>query len=138
MLARNSQHFRFLGDLERAVMVHLWSTGPADAKAVHRAIGRERGITHNTVQSTLKRLQEKGILHRYKVRHAYIYEPRSDRRTFEREVLGDVICEFVDGKTDDMISAFVDLAEREGEEQLERLEALVAGRLNNRGDREET
>lgn len=131
MPTHTSPHFRFLGDLERAVMEHLWSSGPADAKAVHRAIGHERGITHNTVQSTLKRLQEKGILDRHKVRHAYIYEPKTDRRAFEREVLGNVIGELMDGESDAMISAFVDLTERAGEEQLERLEALVASRLRS-------
>lgn len=132
-------HFHLLGDLERTVMEYLWSTGPADAKAVHRAIGRERGITLNTVQSTLKRLQEKGILDRHKVSHAYIYEPRFDRQAFGREVLGDVIGELMggmngrSGNTDAVISAFVDLTERAGEDQLERLEALVSERLKGRG-----
>lgn len=134
-----SPHFRFLGDLERAVMEHLWSTGPADAKAAHKAIGRERGITLNTVQSTLKRLQEKGILERHKVSHAYIYEPRVDRQAFGLEVLSDVIGELMggmdvkDGNTDAVISAFVDLTERAGEDQLERLEALVSERLKRSG-----
>lgn len=96
------------------------------SEAAHLAVGKQRGITLNTVQSTLKRLQEKGILERYKVRHAYIYEPRSDRRSFEREILGDVITRLMEEKTDAMISAFVDLTERAGEEELERLEALVA------------
>ena len=111
MSEQPSPHFRLLGDLERTVMEHLWSTGPADAKAVHRAIGRERGITLNTVQSTLKRLQEKGILDRHKVSHAYIYEPRVDRQAFGRVVLGDVIGELMggmdgrDGNTDAVISA---------------------------------
>ena len=135
MSEHTSSHFRLLGDLELAVMEHLWSTGPGDAKAVHRALGRKRGITLNTIQSTLKRLQEKGILDRHKVSHAYIYEPRFDRRAYGREVLGDVIGELMgemggkDGDTEAVICAFVDLTERAGEAQLERLESLVAERL---------
>jgi predicted transcriptional regulator len=134
MPSQTSPHFKFLGDLERAVMEHLWTEGPADAKAVHRAIGRRRGITLNTVQSTLKRLREKGILERRKIRHAYVYETLSDRRTFGCDVLGDVIGELMDGKADAMISAFVDLTERAGEEQLKRLEELVTHRLGRRGE----
>src|SRR5689334_7057641 len=45
-----------LGDLESAVMNHLWAGGDGDAKAVHEKLGKRLGITLNTVQSTLKRL----------------------------------------------------------------------------------
>jgi predicted transcriptional regulator len=137
-------HFRLLGNLERAVMEHLWSTGPADAKAVHKAIGTERGITLNTVQSTLKRLEEKGVLHRRKVSHAYVYEPRVGRQTFGREVLDDVIDELMggmkggDGNADAVISAFVDLTERAGEDQLKRLESLVTERLKSRRQKQKS
>jgi hypothetical protein len=48
-----------LGELETAVMNHLWSGGDGEAKAVHAALGKRRGITLNTLQSTLKRLFEK-------------------------------------------------------------------------------
>jgi len=128
-----TRHFKLLGDLERAVMEHLWSSGEGgDAKTVHGAIGRRRGITLNTVQSTLKRLHVKGLLRRRKQSHAYVYEPAADRETFGREVLGDVVGELLDGRADAMVSAFVDLTERAGEKQLERLEALVASRLRDR------
>jgi hypothetical protein len=45
-------------------MEHLWNTAEGEAKAVHTALGRHRGITLNTIQSTLKRLFEKGLLSR--------------------------------------------------------------------------
>ena len=37
-------------------MNHLWSGGDGEAKAVHAALGKRRGITLNTIQSTLKLL----------------------------------------------------------------------------------
>jgi hypothetical protein len=43
-----------LGELEKAVLEHLWSVEAADAKAVHSIIGTQRGITLNTIQSTLR------------------------------------------------------------------------------------
>ena len=119
----------FLGDLELAVMEHLWDRGEGDAKTVHRAIGRRRRITVNTVQSTLKRLFEKSLLMREKVSHAYVYAPRTDRETFHQTVLEQVMERLMKGEADAMLAAFVDLTERAGAEQLERLERLVAARL---------
>ena len=50
-----------LGDLETAVLEHLWAAEPADVKAVHGAIGKKRRITLNTVQSTMERLHREGM-----------------------------------------------------------------------------
>ena len=118
----------FLGELETAVMAHLWSQGEGDAKAVHSALGKQRGITLNTVQSTLKRLYEKGLLARDKVSHAHVYSPRVGRDEFQRGALGELIGELMGGRADAMLSAFVELTERAGPEHLDRLERLVAER----------
>lgn len=117
-----------LGELETAVMEFLWQGGEGEAKAVHLGLGSARGITLNTIQSTLKRLFEKGLLRRDKVSHAHVYKPRVGREEFHRGVLGGVIDELMGGQTDAMVSAFVDLTERAGPEHLERLEAMVAAR----------
>jgi predicted transcriptional regulator len=72
-----------LGELETAVMNHLWADGDGEAKAVHRALGKRRGITLNTIQSTLKRLFEKNLLVREKVSHAHVYRPSMTRTEFD-------------------------------------------------------
>ncbi len=118
----------FLGELEMAVMDHLWEHGPGDVRAVHGAVGEQRRITPNTVQSTLKRLHEKGLLERRKVSHAYVYGPACTRAQFQRDALDEVVQHLMSGEPDAMLAAFVDLTERAGPEQLERLEALVAAR----------
>lgn len=118
-----------LGELETAVMVHLWAGGDGDAKAVHAALGEARGITLNTIQSTLKRLFEKGLLARDKVSHAHVYRVDVTRAEFHRDLLGELVGELMDREGDVMVSAFVDLAERAGPEHLARLEALVAERM---------
>jgi predicted transcriptional regulator len=118
----------WLGELETAVMDHLWAGGEGDAKAVHAALGRRRGITLNTVQSTLKRLYEKALLSRDKVSHAHVYRPRVSRQDFQRGLLDHLVTEVMGGEASAMVSAFVDLTERAGPEHLERLEAMVAER----------
>ncbi len=118
-----------LGELETAVMVHLWAGGDGDAKAVHAVLGEPRGITLSTIQSTLKRLFEKGLLARDKVSHAHVYRVAVTREQFHRGLLGTLVGELMDHGADAMVSAFVDLAEQAGPEHLARLEALVAERV---------
>lgn len=118
----------WLGELESAVMDYLWAGGDGEAKAVHQALGERRGITVNTIQSTLKRLYEKALLARDKVSHAHVYRPRISREDFQRGLLDQLVTELMRGEASAMVSAFVDLTERAGPEHLARLEAMVAER----------
>lgn len=117
-----------LGELESSVMNHLWSSGEGDVKTVHAALGRRRGITLNTIQSTLKRLFEKGLLEREKVSHAHIYRPSLSREAFHRGLLGELVGNMMMGQSDMVVAAFVDLVERAGPDHLAALEAMVAER----------
>lgn len=113
-------------------MGHLWDGADGEAKAIHRALGRRRGITLSTIQSTLKRLFEKDLLVRDKVSHAHVYRPRLSREDFQRGALGELVDELMRGEAGAMVSAFVDLTERAGPQHLARLEALVAERRRSR------
>jgi predicted transcriptional regulator len=117
------------------VLEHLWAQGPADAKAVHRALGRSRGITLNTVQSTLKRLYEKGLLEREKISHAHVYTARRTRGEQHRADLEGLVGALFEAQADLAVAAFVDWTERAGPEHLARLEALVAQRRKGQGQR---
>lgn len=123
-----------LGDLERAVLEYLWQEGAAEVKTVHAVIGQARGITHNTVQSTLKRLWKKELLTREKDGRAYVYAPAVDRETLTERSVGAVIDEVAGGEMGVALEAFVNLADEAGEETLDELEALIAER---RGEQEE-
>lgn len=123
-----------LGELEAAVLEHLWSQGPTDVKGVHRALGIVRGIKLNTVQSTMERLFRKDLLARDKVSHAYVYRAKLTREQLSTEVIGQVVEQLSQGQPNVMLSAFVSLAEREGDEALAQLEALIAERRRQGGD----
>ena len=117
-----------LGDLETAVMEYLWARGPCDVKGMHRAVGTRRRITPNTVQSTMERLYRKGLLDREKVSHAYVYSARQTRAEFGQRVVETLVSGIFRGDAEPMLSAFVDLAERAGTENLEHLARLIAER----------
>lgn len=124
-----------LGALESSVLDYLWEHGGGTAKTVHAAVGRRRGITVNTVQSTLKRLYDKGLLTRKKVSHAHVYQPRITRTEFQRGVLARLIKELMGGPVDDAIAVLVELVERAGPKHLAHLEKLVRERRAALGNR---
>lgn len=125
--------FRFpdlaLGDLERAVLDVLWTFGPLNPGTVHERVGRERGISVNTVSSALTRLHQKGLLEREKVSHSYVYRAVVSRSELQRQLIGEIADRFGDGTGTGVLAAFVDLAEERGEETLQRLEKMIADRL---------
>lgn len=112
-------------------MEHLWAQGSGDVKSVHAAL-KARRITVNTIQSTLRRLFDKGLLWREKISHAHIYSPRSTRQAYQRQVLAEVVGDVLRGEADAALSAFVDLAAEADEAHLRTLEQLIAVRLQTR------
>ncbi len=126
----------YLGELEIAVLEHLWTFGAADAKAVHRLVGTSRNISLNTVQSTMERLFKKELLNREKVSHAYLYAPAVTRESLMAEMIDNVVGKLSGGSSEAMLSAFVDLAERVDARSLDRLERLIEERRKTAGNEE--
>ena len=121
----------FLGELELATLEEIWKRGPLDVKSVHQSVGVERGISPNTVQSTLERLFRKNLLQRDKVSHAYVYSQAVSRNELMEQLIGEVVDTFSSGQTESVLAAFVDLAARIDEQSLSRLENLIAERRSH-------
>ncbi|WP_116899006.1 MULTISPECIES: BlaI/MecI/CopY family transcriptional regulator [unclassified Wenzhouxiangella] len=113
-----------LGNLEVAVMERLWTESEWTAKALHDCMGVERGISLNTVQSTLERLHRKQLVKRRKQGHAFRYSPKVCRdelvAAYMRDMLGRL-----GGDPAASIAAFVESAEGMDEATIERLEAVL-------------
>lgn len=89
-----------LGDLEKAVMRHVWRCGDAGCLGsdMQQALETERPIALTTVLTTLDRLFDKGILRREREGRAYRYrallsEEQLQQRIVEG-VLGELIAQF--------------------------------------------
>jgi len=125
----------YLGELEMAVLEHLWSHGEFDAKGVYSALGKTRGISHNTIQSTLERLFKKKLLARNKISHSYVYLAIVGRDELMGRMINDVVNTISKNNSDGMLAAFVDIAARTDEAHLDRLEQLINEyRLNRDND----
>lgn len=121
-----------LGDLEIAVLEHVWSRGSTTARDAHEAVGQLRGISLNTIQSTLDRLHRKEILAREKVSRAFHYSPRLERETLLAGLIAEAARRFGEAPGT-AISALVDAAERIDDGALDELERLIADRRAARG-----
>lgn len=123
-----------LGELEVAVCNALWDGGETDVRGMHERIGVPRGIASNTIQSALERLYRKGVLHRRKVSHAYIYAPALTRAAFAAGVLDGVTAALGSSGTQPLLAAFVERAETIDPAALDHLEALLR-RARSRSER---
>ena len=69
-----------LGDLERAVMDHLWDTGgPQTVRQVHDALCTKRELAYTTVMTVLQRLARKGLVAQIRDDRAHRYAPVNGR-----------------------------------------------------------
>lgn len=120
-----------LGDLEVAVLEHVWVHGATSAKDAHAVIGEVRGISLNTVQSTLERLFRKQLLTRTKTGHAYRYSATVPREQLLARLIHDVIGRF-GADTSLSLAAFVEAAETLDEDALVALESELKQRRKRR------
>ncbi|MBI2896841.1 MAG: BlaI/MecI/CopY family transcriptional regulator [Deltaproteobacteria bacterium] len=121
-----------LGDLEEAVLEHLWSAGQADVLETHAKVGAPRHITVNTVGSALERLHRKGLVMRWKVSHAYHYRAAMDRDAYFARRLLEAGGGMRELQQRGVLTAFVDLIASQDSRALERLEEIVAARRGAR------
>ena len=73
-----------LGDLEQAIMNHLWDTPAPQAdgftvRDVHETLGADRDIAYTTVMTVMDRLSRKEFLARTKQGRAYVYRAATAR-----------------------------------------------------------
>lgn len=122
-----------MGDLEAAVADYAWSHDPLDVKTMHAAIGVRRGISLHTVQSTMERLFRKGLLQREKRGNSYFYSPRVSREQWLAQSFQALVERLSGAEGDAMLVAFVSLAERAGDESLDRLANMVRKARRGRG-----
>lgn len=116
-----------LGELELTVLNLLWQRPDLSPKEVHAEIGAERGISVNTVQSTLDRLYKKQLLTREKQGYAYHYTAIVERDSLIANMISDVIGRFqLDGAAS--VAAFVQATETFDDEDLDRLEEEIRAR----------
>lgn len=88
---------RQLGQLEAAVMQHLWSMErPVSVREMLDALARDRVLAYTTVMTVMDNLHSKGLVERQKQGKAYLYTPVSSRDEHTAQMLQEVLADSED------------------------------------------
>lgn len=91
---KNTPH---LGELELAIMEHIWAHGgEVDVPHIHSCLRRDRDLAYTTVMTVMTRLHEKGLLERSEEKRPYRYRPALSREDYSAGLMLDVLEEFGD------------------------------------------
>lgn len=109
-----------LGDLERAVMDHLWSTAePQTVRQVHDALLAQRDLAYTTVMTVLQRLAKKNLVSQIRDDRAHRYTPVHGRDELVAGLMVDALDQAAD--SDDRQAALVHFVGRVGVDEAEAL-----------------
>ena len=117
-----------LGDLERAVLEHLWATAEAHpagltVREVHDTIGVERGLAYTTLMTVLDRMSKKDLVTRERDGRAWRYLAASSREQLTSEALHHTLGELAGGERR---TALLHFLEQSTPDDLEELKAALA------------
>ncbi len=109
-----------LGDLERAVMDHLWdSAAPQTVRQVHEALRVQRDLAYTTVMTVLQRLARKNLVVQIRDDRAHRYAPVNSRDELVAGLMVDALDQAAD--VGDRRAALVHFVERVSADEAEAL-----------------
>ncbi|MFQ5505002.1 MAG: BlaI/MecI/CopY family transcriptional regulator [Planctomycetota bacterium] len=109
-----------LGDLQLAIMRVLWERGEASAGQVHRSLLAERGLAPTTIATMLRRMEDRGIVTHRREGRQFVYRPRVGEEEVHRSMVAELIERLFAGDPKALVNHLL----REGEIDLDELEAL--------------
>jgi predicted transcriptional regulator len=83
---------RGFGDLEAAVMEHLWARAqPATVRDVHTDLTRDRDLAYTTVLTVMEKLYRKRYLRRAPQGRAHTYQPVISREEYVARLMREAL-----------------------------------------------
>jgi len=122
-----------LGELERAVMDHLWSCSePQTVRQVHEALSEHRDLAYTTIMTVLQRLAKKNLVVQHRDDRAHRYAPTHGRDELVAGLMVDALDQVGDSGSRE--AALVHFVERVGAGD-SRCAAPRAGRVGEQAPR---
>jgi predicted transcriptional regulator len=115
-----------LGSLEECIMSILWQGEPLAVRQVMAKLKKK--LAYTTVMTTLDRLYKKGLLARDRDGTAFVYRAKLTRDEFHRKLVEKTVGGLLEESAGSVLAAFVDTAAELDEDNLKKLEALIAER----------
>lgn len=106
----------------------IWLHEPCTVREVCQCLRRPGSPVYTTVMTTLDRLFHKGLLSRRKDGNAFVYSAAMTRDEIHRRIVEETVSALIERSGDPILAAFVDAAASVDEENLQRLESIIAAR----------
>ena len=114
-----------LGDLERAVMDHLWGADQAQTvRQVHQALCTDRDLAYTTVMTVLQRLARKNLVAQIRDDRAHRYTPTHGRDELVAGLMVDALSQAA--SSGDREAALMHFVERVGAGEADALRRALA------------
>jgi predicted transcriptional regulator len=114
-----------LGDLERAVMDHLWGTDKAQTvRQVHQALCTDRDLAYTTVMTVLQRLARKNLVAQIRDDRAHRYAPTHGRDELVAGLMVDALSQAA--SSGDREAALMHFVERVGAGEADALRRALS------------
>jgi predicted transcriptional regulator len=114
-----------LGELERAVMDHLWDADqPQTVRQVHYALAVRRDLAYTTVMTVLQRLARKNLVLQLRDDRAHRYAPTHGRDDLVAGLMVDALDQAAD--SGDRRAALMNFVERVGADEADALRSALA------------
>ncbi|NLU84766.1 BlaI/MecI/CopY family transcriptional regulator [Rhodococcus sp. HNM0569] len=114
-----------LGELERAVMDHLWSTSePQTVRQVHEALAARRELAYTTVMTVLQRLAKKHLVVQQRDDRAHRYLPVHAREELVASLMVDALQQA--DQSGSRAAALVHFVEQVGADEADALRQALA------------
>ena len=114
-----------LGEVEQAVLEHVWEHGPCSAEACREALASTRPMKESTIRTVLRRLEEKGYVNHKIEGRTFIFSASQDRQNVAVRAVKNIIDRFCGGSAEELVIGMVDHAVLD-RKQLERLTRKIA------------
>ena len=122
-----------LGDLERAVMDHLWASDrPQTVRQVHEGLLTRRDLAYTTVMTVLQRLARKSLVVQIRDDRAHRYAAMHGRDELVAGLMVDALAQAAD--SGDRRAALVHFVERVGADEADALRRALADLESKRPD----
>jgi predicted transcriptional regulator len=115
-----------LTKFELEIMEALWGLGAASVREIQEALPERRRPAYTTVQTIVRRLEEKGALRQVKkISNAHIFEPIVTRQAAHRRLIDELLSFF--GGSARPLMAHLAEAGKLSLDDVRELESLLAG-----------
>jgi BlaI family transcriptional regulator, penicillinase repressor len=112
-----------LGELERRILLIVWSQGSVTAEKVREEL--DRPLKDSTVRTVLRRLEEKGYLAHSVDDRTFVYRPAESRQRVAGRAVKRIVDWFCEGSVEALLVGMVDSKVLDREE-LQRLAGRIA------------